>query len=928
MSIGKMRDNQVNKYYGLKPGTITSQELEHTKIVREVAARGMVLMENDGTLPLEKGAKIALYGSGAKNTEFSGLGAASFVSREEVSILDGLERAGLIVTSKEYLERYAEMIQKQEDAYYGRLRGFLKESLITAVVEMYGDPLALGAQPIVSREDLEKTKEAEIAVYVISRTAGEGADRRLTEGDYYLSKEEKENLRILSENFNKLIVLLNIGSQIDTTYIRNLPNLSAMVFVGQAAGVTGLAVADVLTGKITPEGKFVDTWAEKYEDYPNALNYGAMNGNLNDEYYTEGIYVGYRYFDSFGIKPAYPFGYGLSYTDFEIKTENIFKENGNLIVQAQVKNIGSCYAGREVVQVYVSAPNGELEKPYQELKGFQKTRLLKPGEAQNVEIEIELKSLASYNERKAAWVLEAGDYLIRVGNSSRNTFVAAVVQVKEEIIYEQCRNLCRDENELQEMSTETVKSILKVKYNKENEIIDNVDENLEESENTVSHNAAKNSNESTQLENVAEANASQVIEVSAQDIVYTCNTYRTPLWENDKSEGNQNSFSYKSEPTKNEDSPGVLQFQDIVTGHLSLDDFVNSLTAQEMCCLCVGNAGDEEATFVSYGSKNTKTDAVIPMAPGTCDTTRTMIESRGISNMHMSDGGGGLRVLPQFEVDKEGNLLTEGVISVRNVDKIIGGDYIQDRVNHDVYEQYMTGLPIATMLAQTWDRDCWQKCGEIEGKEMQMTHVELWLAPSMNIHRNPLCGRNFEYYSEDPVITGECGAAVTRAIQKFRYVGVTIKHFACNNQEDNRHATNAHVSERALREIYLKGYEIAVKTAHPAAMMTAYNLINGTHSANHYELLTSILRDEWGFDGMVMTDWGTTSFGDDDKRKYKASTCWGCIRAGNDLIMPGAKADIDSLYHSVQIGEISLEELRICSKRILRTMLRLEAGRI
>ena len=305
-----------------------------------------------------------------------------------------------------------------------------------------------------------------------------------------------------------------------------------------------------------------------------------------------------------------------------------------------------------------------------------------------------------------------------------------------------------------------------------------------------------------------------------------------------------------------------------------------------------------------------------------------MIESRGIPNMHMSDGGGGLRVLPQFEVDKEGNLLTEGVISVRNVDKIIGGDYIQDRVNHDVYEQYMTGLPIATMLAQTWDRDCWRKCGEIEGKEMQMTHVELWLAPSMNIHRNPLCGRNFEYYSEDPVITGECGATVTRAIQKFRYAGVTIKHFACNNQEDNRHATNAHVSERALREIYLKGYEIAVKTAHPAAMMTSYNLVNGTHSANHYELLTSLLRDEWGFDGMVMTDWGTTSSGDNDKRKYKASTCCGCIRAGNDLIMPGAKADIDSLYHSVQTGEISLEELRICSKRILRTMLRLEAGRI
>ena len=533
----------MNKYYGKKPGTITSQELEHTKIVREVAARGMVLMENDGTLPLKRETKIALYGSGAKNTEFSGLGAASFTSREEVSILEGLERAGITVTSKEYLERYAEMIQAQEDAYYSRLRGFLKESLITAVVEMYGDPLVLGAQPIISREDLEKSREAEIVVYVISRTAGEGADRRLTEGDYYLSKEEKENLRILSENFNKLIVLLNIGSQIDTAYIRNLPNLSALVFVGQAAGVTGLAVADVLTGKITPEGKFVDTWAEKYEVYPNALNYGAMNGNLDDEFYTEGIYVGYRYFDSFGIKPAYPFGYGLSYTDFEIKTGNIFKENGKLVVLARVKNIGGCYAGREVVQVYVSAPKGELEKPYQELKGFQKTRLLKPGETQTVQIEIELKSLASYNEGKAAWVLEAGDYLIRVGNSSRNTFVAAVVQVKEEIICEQCKNLCQDEMELQEMSAETLQSTIKLKDITETTVINDAGKKF-------THIVAKNSDESIQLETNPEANVPQVIEVSASDIVYTCNTYRTPLWEKGKSEENQNLSLINPSPQK------------------------------------------------------------------------------------------------------------------------------------------------------------------------------------------------------------------------------------------------------------------------------------------------------------------------------------------------------------------------------------------
>lgn len=867
----------MNKYYGLKPGVITKMEREHTGIVRDIAARGMVLLEHDGTLPLNKGMKVALYGSGAKNTIFCGLGAASFTSREEVSILEGLERAGITITSKDYLERYAAVIREQEDTYYRGIRKYMDESLITAVVAMYGDPLVLGAEPIITVEDLKDAIEAEIAVYVISRTAGEGADRRLVEGDYYLSAEEKENLKILSVNFKKVIVLLNVGAVMDTSYIRSLPNLAALLFVGQAAGVTGLSVADILTGAVTPEGKLVDTWAEKYEDYPNAENFAAMNGNLDDEWYTEGIYVGYRYFDSFGVLPAYPFGYGLSYTDFSIRTENVRKEGGQIIVETGVENTGKIYAGREVVQVYVSSQDGELEKAYQELRGFEKTELLQPGEYGRAEIAIDIRSLASYSEKKAAWVLEAGDYLVRVGNSSRDTHIAAVLRVSEEIICEQCRNLCVPEQSIQEISAKTA--------------------------------AVKQEN--LQITDV------KLILLDETDIASKNNCYRVPLWERDCKEQNRKTIDER-----------LPVFSDVTEDRLSLNEFAESLTAEEMSCLCIGNAGKGEATFVTYGSGNTKTDAVIPMSPGTCDTTRTLVESRGIPNMHMSDGGSGLRMLPQFEVDQEGNLLTEGVISVRNVDKIIGTDYIKDRINNAVYEQYTTGLPMATMLAQTWDRECWRKCGEIEGKEMQWVHVELWLAPSMNIHRNPLCGRNFEYYSEDPLITGECAASVIQAIQSFRCAGVAMKHFACNNQEDNRHATNAHVSERVLREIYLKGFEIAVKKAEPVAIMSSYNLLNGIHTANHYELLTSIARDEWGFDGMIMTDWGTTSHGEDEERKYKSSTCAGCIRAGNDLIMPGSYADIEELYDAVKTGKVTMEELRLCAKRILRTMIRLEAGRI
>ncbi|MDO4337396.1 MAG: glycoside hydrolase family 3 N-terminal domain-containing protein [Eubacteriales bacterium] len=880
----------MNKYYGLKPGTVTKQELEHTDIVRDIAARGMVLLEHDGTLPLEKNSKIALYGFGAKNTIFCGLGAASFTSREEVTIEEGLERAGITVTSKAYLERYAAAIQAEEDAYYSIMRDAAKDALIDGVVKMYGEPFVPGPQPIITESDLRDAAEAELAVFVISRVSGEGADRKNAAGDYLLSAEEKENLRILSENFRKVIVLLNTGGQIDTSYIRLLPNLGAMVFVGQAAGVTGLAVADVLTGKIVPEGRLVDTWAEKYEDYPNAENFAAMNGNLDDEVYSEGIYVGYRYFDSFGITPAYPFGYGLSYTDFSICTENVYKEKGKIVVEATVTNIGDFYEGREVVQVYVSAPGGEIEKAYQELKGFEKSDVLKAGETQKIKITVDIRSLACYSVKKAAWILEAGDYLVRVGNSSRNTCVAAVLRVKEEILCEQCRNLCTPDWKIEEMSV-------------------------------------KNADRYCTGRDTKEVSSAKVLDIGKEDVDEIYVRYRTPLWEQADREWKE-SINPGNNVYPDSDVQYPLRFEDVLNGKTGLDSFVDSLTAEEMSYLCVGNAGEDDATFVTYGSGNTKTDAVVPMAPGTCDTTRNLIQSRGIPNMHMSDGGSGLRLLPQFEVDKEGNLLTEGVLSVRNVDKIIGKDYITDRVHHSVYEQYTTGLPMATMLAQTWDRECWRKCGEIEGKEMQRFHVELWLAPSMNIHRNPLCGRNFEYYSEDPVITGECASAVIKAIQSFRFAGVTIKHFACNNQEDNRHATNVHISERALREIYLKGYEIAVKKANPTAMMTSYNLINGTHTANHYELLTSIARDEWGFDGMIMTDWGTTSQADNDKHKYKASTCSGCIRAGNDLIMPGSRSDIDALYGAVKVGEVTIEELRLCSKRILKTILRLEAGRV
>ena len=380
------------------------------------------------------------------------------------------------------------------------------------------------------------------------------------------------------------------------------------------------------------------------------------------------------------------------------------------------------------------------------------------------------------------------------------------------------------------------------------------------------------------------------------------------------------------------DSKAALHLKDVVEGHISLDAFVESLSVKEMVSLCVGNTGDAEnggnegGAIVCAGSGDAPAvNGEIPLSivPGACDTTRELIESRGIPNLNMADGGSGLRLVPEYEMDENGKVLTSGLLSIHGVDRIIGKDYIQDRKNHRVFDQYTTGLPVAVQLAQTWDRQLCRKCGEIEGKEMRTFGVRLWLAPSMNIHRNPLCGRNFEYYSEDPVVTGECAAAVINGLQSLRGTGATIKHLACNNQEDNRGANNVHVSERALREIYLKGYEIAVKQARPKAMMTSLNLINGIHAANNHDLLTRAARIEWGFDGMVMTDWGTTSQSENHLHKYAASTCAGCIHAGNDLIMPGSMEDIRNLTSSVENGEVNIEELRRCAKRILHTIMSL-----
>lgn len=329
---------------------------------------------------------------------------------------------------------------------------------------------------------------------------------------------------------------------------------------------------------------------------------------------------------------------------------------------------------------------------------------------------------------------------------------------------------------------------------------------------------------------------------------------------------------------------------------------LDQMTGEQMAVLVCGTPASG-----SFQSDIGTAAATVPGAAG--ETTSDYIGAPWhLVNMVLADGPAGIRILKRYQRDPAGNLYPMNVI-----EKFFGPAPRKEGTN---YYQYCTRIPSGTLLAQTFDLDLMEQMGRLVGEEMEQFHITLWLAPGMNIHRNPLCGRNFEYYSEDPCLTGKMAAAITRGVQSCPGVGTTIKHFVCNNQEDNRQHRDSVVSERALREIYLKGFEIAVKESAPLAVMRSYNLLNGVHTANSYDLLTNVLRREWGFQGMVMTDWNTTGKG--------GSAADLCIRAGNDLVMPGTPRDVEEIVSGLQNpSEDSLQyrELRACAARIVRTIL-------
>ena len=672
----------------------------------------------------------------------------------------------------------------------------------------------LAIDQALTQSDMDKAKAGGVttAFYTVSRVSGEGADRTIGKGDYELSEVEYNNIKLIAKNFDKCVVLLNVGGVVDTKFFNEIEGVDGLVLMSQAGMEGGNALADILTGKTTPSGKLTDTWAKNYSDYPAATTIGDNDGDNKQEDYKEGIYVGYRYFDTFNITPAYEFGYGKSYTSFEVEPLTVAADENNVSVTVNVTNTGDTYSGKEVVEVYFSAPDGSIEKPYQELAGFAKTDNLAPGESQELTVTYKTTEMSSYDEAKAAYVMEDGDYIVRVGDSSRNTEVAGVLTLDKDVVTEQLSNQLTLDKNWKDLS-KTGKTPYSYK-DEAAQIKAAARIALPSAKIKTENNASKI--DEKKVTTYLTADAAKDYKVAENEVVETVDAV-----------------------------PANTKLIDVYDGKVSMESFVASLDDTQLANLANGISGASTSGDTWGADANSVTGAA-------GETSQLYFNSLGIPNTVEADGPAGIRVTAET-TDKDGNA---------------------------VYN-YCTAFPIGTLLAQTWNTDLVNRVGKAIGEEMVEIGVTLWLAPGMNIHRDPLCGRNFEYYSEDPALTGYVGSAITSGVQSNKGVGVTIKHYITNNQETNRSAVNTSVSERTLREIYLKGFEMVVKSAQPMAIMSSYNKVNGIYACENFDLLTSVPRGEWGFDGMVMTDWGAGNRAGVDTMMH----------AGNDLVMPGRTQD-------------------------------------
>ena len=797
---------------------VTQREKDNLKVAYDAACEAMVLLKNDGTLPLQT-KKVALFGAGASMTIKGGTGSGEVNERHSVTILEGMTDRGFEITSMDWIRAFDEQYARDYAAYKESKRK-INIFKLNDIMSMLKDDFRAPAGPVITPAYAEVT---DTCIYVVSRQAGEGADRKAEKGDLFLTDEELEAIRTCAESFAHFVLVINSGSALDMGFAEQIPGINAIVYICQLGTEGGHAFADLIQGVVTPSGKLADTWAKQYADIPFSQEFSYLNGELKEEYYKEGIYVGYRYFDTFRIEPAYPFGFGLSYTDFDIRSAGVTLEGSRVAVKTMVANVGERFSGKEVVQLYVTAPLGKLPKEYQSLAAFAKTGLLAPGARQELSLDFDLKNIASYRETDGCYVLEAGEYLLRLGNSSRSTMVVGTIFLEKELIVSRHAHICPVQAPIDELEAPP-------------QISEAVPQGLPWL--------------------VLAPNAIETVEY----------TYETPK----------------------------------ICGEPRVREFLDKLTAEEMAEIVVGVGMFGGEPFFNL--------------PGSVGNTTSKFWSRGLANVALCDGPAGLRIQKRSGVNEKGKVkpIDLPISMFESFPGFVKKFMVADPEKDKLLYQYTTAFPVTAALAQTWNEKLLYKVGAAIYREMREYGCTYWLAPAINIHRNPLCGRNFEYFSEDPRLTGVLAAALTRGVQMKEGFYVTVKHYACNNQEDNRNFVSSNLSERALREIYLRGFEICVREGGAKAIMTSYNRLNGVYTPNSYDLCTKVLRNEWGFDGVVMTDWFSTNKGQADNGK--------ALAAGNDLIMPGGSSFKKAILNSLKKGELAEEDLRRCCANVVKSI--------
>ena len=789
-------------------------ETDHLAAVRALAPECMVLLRSNGAFPLAEPGEIALFGSGARHTVKGGTGSGDVNSRHVTTVEEGLEAAGFTIVTRPWLEAYDRIRLRAHEDFIADIRAEAAERGLPAIMVGMGSvmPEPEYTIPLV----IPAGTDPHAAVYVLSRTSGEGSDRTPEAGDLSLTNTEIRDILALNERFERFLLVLNVGGVVD---LSPLDDVAKILLLSQLGATVGDAFADVLLGRAYPSGKLATTWAAWDED-----DQIGDFGDPDDTRYREGVYVGYRFYDSTGKEPLLPFGFGMGYTTFDVQIRQVSLDGARVSIDVDVTNIGG-YPGKETIQVYASVPAGRLDQPLQALAGFTKTDEIAPGATARITVDVDLTDLASYDDASHATILEGGRYLLRAGTSSRQLSPVAVVELAQDATV---RHLAGDLGEpgFTDWKPE-VPAVLDIPA------------------------------------------GLPVLTVDPADL-------RLP----DHAEPDEQS--------------ALEGFSEALT-------FARGLCDDELVHIVLGDyrRGEESGSIVGAASTT---------VVGAAGQTTTRIP--GLPSIIMADGPAGLRLAPTYGVDAEGPFsLGDSSLPATFLElmddagrEALGiADEPQPREPTEIREQYTTAIPIGTALAQSWNPVLAEQLGDVVGAEMERFGIHLWLAPAFNLHRSVLCGRNFEYLSEDPLLAGRLAAAITRGVQSHPGRGVTIKHLACNNQETNRLNSNSRVSPRALRDLYLRAFEICVRQARPAAVMTSYNLINGVHTSESTQLLEVILRREWGFDGLVMTDWVVDGMTHSDM-KHPRATAAATIKAGNELFMPGGETDREDLLAALKRG--------------------------